>query len=597
MIFDPDKMIKTNLNRFPILALAYCLLFLFLATYFFLFEFQLFVYQEKTSIFVLSVEFLTENLRQPGGLLVYFTKFLTTLFYYPIVGAIIVSMVITFIVMTTSEILQCLTGQKNIYRAFIFGIAMFYLQTNYQFLLIYNMGLLVQLLFFLVSIKYNTQLKGSIPVILAPLSVFVTGGFVWIYLLMTTLNLILLWNRKALIKGLILITLLSGSFYISMHFIYFQSIKTLLLFPFSTVVEGVKFEVYYTIVGTIALLPLMARVKYEIPQKWRVSKAVFGSITFSNFGVALIAIGIIQFDRKTSDYFVVEKMFSQEKYSEVIAYNTAHPSQNILTIFLNNVALCETGKLNDQLFHFPQMTDGSTLFLKWEMQGEVLRRGAYFYYTIGMVNEAQRWAFENMVMKGHTPEGLKMLIKTSLISGNYEMASKYISILKNTLFYSKEALKYEMFLFNDTLVGSDPDLGGKQKIKVKSDFFVISDNPYINIERILASDSLNRKAMDYKLAYLLLKKDVKSIAQLLPKLEGYGYRKMPVHIEEAALEFKVLKLGPLPQPGNLTFTPETEIRWGDFILTFKGFNNNLQAAEPTLRSKFRDTFWYYAFYR
>ena len=103
--------------------------------------------------------------------------------------------------------------------------------------------------------------------------------------------------------------------------------------------------------------------------------------------------------------------------------------------------------------------------------------------------------------------------------------------------------------------------------------------------------------MDYKLAYLLLTKDVKSIAQLLPKLESYGYRKMPVHVEEAALEFKVLKMGPLPQPGNMTFTPEIEIRWGDFILTFKGFNNNLQAAEPTMRSKFRDTFWYYAFYR
>jgi hypothetical protein len=338
-------------------------------------------------------------------------------------------------------------------------------------------------------------------------------------------------------------------------------------------------------------------VKFEIPQKWMVSKAVFGSITFSNFGVALVAIGIIQFDGKTRDYFVVEKLFSQEKYSDVIAYNTAHPSLNTLTIFLNNVALCETGKLNDQLFHFPQMPDGSTLFLKWEMQGEVLRRGAYFYYTIGMVNEAQRWAFENMVMKGNTPEGLKMLIKTSLINGNYDMSSKYISILKNTLFYRGEALKYEKFVFNDKLVGSDPDLGGKQKFKVKSDFFVISDNPYINLERILATDSLNRKAMDYKLAYLLLKKDVKSIAQLLPKLEGYGYRRIPVHIEEAALEFKVLKMGPLPQPGNLTFTPETEIRWGDFILTFKGFNNNLQAAEPTLRSKFRDTFWYYAFYR
>ncbi|MEI6140331.1 MAG: DUF6057 family protein [Mariniphaga sp.] len=587
---------KTFLNKFPILAISYGLFFLFLATYFSLFESQLFVYQEKTSIFVLSVDFLTENLTQPGGLLVYFTKFLTAFFYYPIAGAIIVSLVITLIVLTISEIIYLLRGKKYPIPALIFGIGLFYLQTNYQFLLIYNLGLLVQLLFFLMSIRYNTHLKGAIPILLAPLCVFMTGGFVWIFLIMTTLNLILQWNIKALIKGLLLLTILSGSFYFFSHFIYFQSINALLLYPFSTVVEGVKFEVYFAIVAVITLLPLLAKVKVTLQKKLRDARVAFYFITFPNLVVALVTVGIIQFDSKTRDYFLVEKLFSQEKYSDVIAYNTAHPSMNILTIFLNNVALCETGKLNDQLFHFPQMPDGSTLFLKWEMQGEVLRRGAYFYYTIGMVNEAQRWAFENMVMKGNTPEGLKMLIKTSLINGNYEMASKYISLLKNTLFYNNDALKYEKFLFNDKLVGSDPDLGEKQKIKMKSDFFVISDNPYVNVERILATDSLNRKAMDYKLAYLLLKKNVKSIAQLLPKLESYGYRKMPVHIEEAALEFKVLKLGPLPQPGNLTFTPETEIRWGDFIVTFKGFNNDLRSAEPALRSKFKDTFWYYAFY-
>ena len=590
-------MVKINFNKFPVLAIPYGLFFLFMTIYFTVFDSQLLIYQEKTSLFNFSSDFLYENLRQPGGILVYFTKFLTSFFYYPLVGAILVSLVITLIILSSSKILHCLTGKKNIYRAFIFGIGLFYLQTNYQFLFLYNLGLLLQLAVLLLSIRYSSQLKGWIPVLMAPVCVLITGGFVWIYLWMTTLNLILQWNKKALVKGVALLILLSVTFYISSHYIYFQSIKTLLLYPFSTAVEGVKFEVYFVIVGTITLLPLLAKVKFSLPKQYRVSNAVMAGITFPNFVVALVLIGIIQFDRKTRDYFEVEKLFSQEKYSEVIAFNTVHPSLNILTIFLNNVALCETGKLNDQLFHFPQKPDGSTLFLKWEMQGEVLRRGAYFYYAIGLVNEAQRWAFENMVMKGHTSEGLKMLIKTSLINGNYEMASKYISILKNTLFYRKEAAHFEQFLFNDKLVASDPDLGEKQKIKVKSDFFVISDDPYINIERILATDSLNRKAMDYKLAYLLLKKDVKNIAQLLPKLEGYGYRKMPVHIEEAALEFKVLKMGPLPQPGNLTFTPEIEIRWGDFIVTFKGFNNNLQAAEPTMRSKFRDTFWYYAFYR
>src|SRR5664280_2190811 len=105
------------------------------------------------------------------------------------------------------------------------------------------------------------------------------------------------------------------------------------------------------------------------------------------------------------DSFYVEKLFYEDKFDEVIAFNTANPPTNSLTVYLNNIALCETDKLDDQLFHFLQSPEGKTLFLKWEMVSEILNHGGYFYYTIGMINEAHRWAFENMVMKGHSPEG------------------------------------------------------------------------------------------------------------------------------------------------------------------------------------------------
>ena len=597
MIFNPKKMGKINLNKFPVPAVTFGIFFLFIAVYFAVYATQLFFFQEKTSLFIFSADFLHENLRQPGGLLVYFTKFVTTFFYYPIAGAITVSLVITLIALTTSEILIRLTGKKFRVLAFILGTGLFYLQTNYQFMFIYNLGLLLQLSIFLLSISYSTQLKGWIPVALAPLCVFFMGGFVWIYLWMTILTLILQWNKKAVFKVFVLLTVLSSCFFVSMHYIYFQSLKTLLLFPFTTVVEGMKFGLYFTIAGIIALLQLLAKVKIALPEKWRLSEPVMGWITFPCLLVALVLIGITQSDRKTRDYFEVEKLFSQEKYKEVIAFNIVHPSLNKLTIYLNNIALCETGQLNDFLFHFPQMPDGSTLFLKWELEGEVLRRGAYFYYTIGMINEAQRWAFENMVMKGHTPEGLKMLIKTSLINGNFEMAKKYISILKQTLFYREDAIRYESMCLNNKLVEADPDLGEKVKNKLKSDFFTISEDPYVNIERILANDSLNRKAMDYKIALVLLQKNFKGVAEILPKLERCGYTKIPIHLQEAALEYKVLNFGPLPQPGNLAFSPDVEINWGQFITTFKPFNNNIRAAEPTLRGNFRYTFWYYAFYR
>jgi hypothetical protein len=293
----------------------------------------------------------------------------------------------------------------------------------------------------------------------------------------------------------------------------------------------------------------------------------------------------------------VENLFFHNKFSEVIEFNSSNPPTNSLTIFLNNIALCESDKLDDLLFHFLQSPDGKTLFLKWEMVDEVLNRGGYFYYEIGMINEAHRWAFENMVMKGHSPEGLKMLIKTELINANYEVASRYINILKKTLFYKNEAKAFEKLLFNDAAVNSDNELGEKRQNKVENDFFSITDNPYINIEMILASDSLNRKAFEYKMAFMLLKKNYAGIAHELPSFEKFGYTRLPVHIEEAALALAVSNKGKIPDMGNIQISKNTELRWNQFLNVLRQYNNDLKSAEPVLRRRFGDTFWYYVFYK
>jgi len=214
-----------------------------------------------------------------------------------------------------------------------------------------------------------------------------------------------------------------------------------------------------------------------------------------------------------------------------------------------------------------------------------------------VINEAQRWAYENIIMKGLNPEDLRMLIRTEIINGNYEVAAKYISLLKKTIFYRTEAKALEKLLFNDSAVESDPELGLKRREKIRHDFFSITDDPYINVERILSYDSLNRKAFEYKLAFMLLKKDYIGIEAQLEGLGKYGFTKIPTHIEEAAEAYKTLNLGPLPGQGPLRPDPQTAQRFNQFLQTFQQYGNNLKSSEPALRQKFGNTFWYYAFYR
>lgn len=182
--------------------------------------------------------------------------------------------------------------------------------------------------------------------------------------------------------------------------------------------------------------------------------------------------------------------------------------------------MAETGKLNDVLFQFPQSADGSTLFLKWELAVEVLKRGGYFYWSLGMINEAQRWAYEYMVMHGNTPEGIKNAHKNRTGKRQFQVAQKYISILKQSVFYRDEARKYEKLLFNEAAIEKDADLGPKKQLKTKLDFFVMVENPLANIDLIIANDSTNRIAIEYKFAGLLLQKDFENVTKLLPLLKS-----------------------------------------------------------------------------
>jgi hypothetical protein len=109
-------------------------------------------------------------------------------------------------------------------------------------------------------------------------------------------------------------------------------------------------------------------------------------------------------------------------------------------------------------------------------------------------------------------------------------------------------------------------------------------------------DSLNHKALEYKLAYLMLIEDYKGITDGLARLESLGYTKIPLHLEEA---FFVCKMSDpkLPEKlGKLTINPSTENRFLQFLQTFQSYGNNLKTAQPFLKQKFGNTFWYWGFY-
>jgi hypothetical protein len=575
---------------------SYFTFFALSTIYFFWFANYIFFYQEKSMLFIVSFSYLAEHLNQPGGFLVWLAELQTAFYFYPLAGALIVSIEISLVIFLITKIGKGLTGKSFFLIPFLTGAILFYLQTNYQYLAFNNLGIFLQILMFYLAIRFLKGAKMWIAVVLFSVWYILTGSFSLILLILLTVYFLIHKKKASWIK-LVVLFLLSGVFYfIAQEFLFFHTIKTLLIYPFSERNIGDQKLLFFPVVALISFLPLIFRFLQILFDKIKVRNfQLLQTIPFLVMAVFAI-FSISRIDKNNSHYFQVEKLFYEQKFEQLIAYNTQFPSMNILTNYLNNIALAETGKLNEVLFHFPQSANGSTLFLKWELAAEVLKRGGYFYWSLGMINEAQRWAYEYMVMHGNTPEGLKMLIKTELVNGNYKVARKYISILNQSVFYRDVARKYEKLLFDDEAILKDAELGRKRQMRTKQDFFVMVDNPMANLNLILAADSTNRIAAEYLFAWLLLQKDFENVTKLLPLLKSAGFNRIPKNIEEAIVAYSLLNLKKYPEFEGFEINPQTVIRFNDYYKIFQQNSSNKHQAQRALRD-FSDTYWYHVVFR
>ena len=188
-----------------------------------------------------------------------------------------------------------------------------------------------------------------------------------------------------------------------------------------------------------------------------------------------------------------------------------------------------------------------------------------------------------------------MLIRTELLNANYKVAQKYISILKQSVFYRDDAANFEKLL-NDEAVGNDAELGHKRKLKTKQDFFVFTENPPANLDLIIASDSTNQIAIEYKFAWLLLQKDFENVTKLLPLLKSAGFDRIPKNIEEAFVAYSLLNLKRYPEFEGFEINPQTVIRFNDYYRIFQQFSSNKEQAQRAL-SDYSDTYWYHVVFR
>jgi hypothetical protein len=276
------------------------------------------------------------------------------------------------------------------------------------------------------------------------------------------------------------------------------------------------------------------------------------------------------------------------EWEKVLKLSERYPGYNTLVIYYTNIALYKTGQLFDKMFNYPQIGSRG-LRLQWARNLNLFFGGELFY-QLSYNNESIHWAFEALVAKGLNPRSLKRLIVGFMVNGNLNIAGKYINILKQTLFYRKWAQKHEAYLSDPALAKHDSEISRNIDLRAYSNFF--SEVEGMNLQDLLANHPENKMAYEYLIASLLLDKNLDGFARAILSLKNYGYKRLPVHIEEALIFYNFYERQNV-MPEGFTFRSETITKFNAYATTYTRMRSDRTAASNALKKKYGNTYWYY----
>ncbi len=595
MTNKPEHNITSNNKRLIFRSDLYApaIFFIITAAYFKWFGDYVLFFQEQEALFVYTGNYLKEYLVRPGGIAEYIGFFLTQFYYYPAAGAVIIAAVLALAAFLVRAAGKRTGAADPLLLSLTFMIPsclLLLMQAHYYHLMVYNLGYLSALAAFLCSYSTGGKFRITVAPFLLVILYFTFGAFALIYTAMCLAALLRFEKGSSRYVYPAVILLTAGlTLLLSRHVIFTETTGTLLTYPLPLVDDNRHRVLFFILTAFLTAFPLI--VKMPAPLNIKGKPAIYlEKYLATAFTLAAMVMLLAWYNPQRAKVIRLQKLVAEKEWEEAVRLHETSPSRNLIGQFYYNLALAETNQLSTRLFHGKQDFGPTSLILPW---GDVhLNRGALFYYATGLINEAHRWAYESMVIYGYRPQNMLLLAKANLINGNYRIAEIYISILRNTLNYRSKAVELGQLLNNDEAVMAHPELGEKVRLLPKEkDFFIDTEFPQRNILMLLEANPANIKAFEYKLAWLLLTKEVEEIVSLIPVMGAVGYTRLPRHVEEAVLVYSNAT-GMMPDLGGLDLSSDAQLRFSRYINAFNSYRQNPGANREVIE-RFDNTFWYY----
>ena len=614
MKFLPKKIFGTTLYSAFSHSLLFCCFFL----YIWLFGNTRLIYHAfgrfvDYPAFFTGWKFFHETIDHPGGLVEYITGFLSQLYYYPLGGAIVITIVISLTCLAMAIIVRS-AGFNSLAGIIGYTPAIFFLAMHTQ--CEHPLGVFVALLLNLWGLVAYAKIT---PRNFALRCGLFTVMFVFLYLTGGACAFIFgilaagfeLFIRRGLLSCILYI-LLSGLLPLAVGWCF--DMRLIDIYTHSLPVDS-RFSInpttasktlYISMTGILSAMFVckffLSSKKPEIKSRKKARKAPIktkkiraGWIVQPAVVILAAIAGVSLSAGEEKQHLQADYYASSGKWAELLDYADRFPVVSRNPEGNHNIiqALHHTGRFGDELFRYPQFKEG--MFLPPQQSGaRRFRRGISYIrlsLLLGRINLAEKEAYEVLENSGEHPELLWTLAMINIAKGQPETAKLFLEVLCRDLVHGKKA--------KSTLkqLAADPELGNDKEItRLRSVMLVKDVTADQNLEEVM-SDLLevnphNKLAFEYLMLYYLKSKNVDMIAGNMYRFGDFGYKKIPRHFEEAILLYLGKTQKRLKSHG-WTIAPQT-YKTGNRFMTALKLN---PAANPSsarnLQPEFGNTYFYY----
>ena len=444
-------------------------------------------YQEQYQLFLWTWDYFVERVSQPGGFADWLGEFIVQFYYIEWLGALFLALLFVAMQRITGTVLRDTIFSENwIIRTVpvILVAIVLWLMGDINVLLSLPVAIILALA--LACIRLSKPLSW-IDLLIVPIAYWLIGPAVWIYVIIRVIQIG--WKHLWTAGWLVAVQLMAYAWLLPQ-------------WPLQQVMTGLN---YY-------------RIPLHYPQ-------------------------LSGYDKDMYELIRLDYLVRNERWDEIVKRAGEHQVKTPFWSNCVNLALSQKRLLADRMFDFWQSGEEALIMPRTRDLTSMLP-SAETFWRLGMVNSAQRYMFdtqESILNARKSGRCTKRIAECMIVNGHYQTAAKQLNLLKKSLFYRSWAKDAEAMMKDEATINNHPVYGRLRQLRYKENFLY----SYEELDKMFGllfirsqetgdrSQEVNKMALDYFMAQMLLKGNLQGFQQYMGAVQQYGgYRQMPLGYQD-----------------------------------------------------------------